>query len=78
MCALDRRQALVDDLVADLTLVRDTGQFWQGAISRVANFLSSIDVLNVSRIPLSVVGEPIAALVLVHFSLVISTVSGSN
>ncbi len=50
MCALDRRQALVDDLVADLTLVRDTGQFWQGAISRVANFLSSIDVLNVSRI----------------------------
>ena len=109
VCALDRRQALVDDLVTDLTLVRDTGQFWQGAIPRVANFLSSIDVLNVSRVlqvrgralvsiwrtlllhsvvlllgatistyPLSVVGEPIAALVLVDFSLGISTVSGPN
>ena len=109
VCALDRRQTLIDDLVADLTLVWDTGQFWEGSISRVANFLSSVDVLNVSRVlqvrgramvsiwrtlllhsvvlllgatistyPLSVVGESIAALVLVHFSLMISTVSGAN
>ena len=50
MCSLNRRQALVNDLVAYFSLIRDSGQFWQGSVPRVADLLPAVDVLNVASV----------------------------
>ena len=52
MCTLNRRKSILalNYLVADIALVLDTGQLCKSTIVTVLDFLTSVQVLYVSRV----------------------------
>jgi len=68
MSTLNRRQSFValDNLVADIALVLDSWKLWQGTIVTVLHFLSTVQILDVSRVPTATSATAVITGVLVH------------